>query len=171
MIVVEERLMELFSYLPEITSGSITYPKPVYHFGDGKELNRFIMERKGENKLVYPLIYQTSYEETQLVREGLVQVNLDMFIAYCTETDLFNTQRWATSYRNILMPTFENIHKAFQLSRMVISDYEYNVTKHPNYGNPEQDGTANKTIDIIDALRFRLNCTINNHCINKNIKF
>lgn len=171
MIVVEERLMDLFSYLPEITSGEITYPKPIYHFGDGKELNRFIAERQKHNQLTYPLIYQTSYEETQLVREELVSVRLEMFIAYCTETSLFNTERWATSYRNILMPTFENIHKAFKDSRMIISDYEYVVQKFPNYGNPERNGTENQTIDIIDALRFELDCTINNHCINKNIKF
>lgn len=163
MIVVEKRMVELFSLLP-----LISVRKPVYHFGDGKELNRFILESK---YAVYPLIYQTSYRETQLPNQGEVQVpQLEMFIAVQTRTDMFNKERWATSYQNILMPTFEHIHQAFIKSGIVNSEWEYDVEKFPNYGNPEVNGTENVSVDIIDALRFRLSCTINNKCI-KPFKF
>lgn len=163
MIVVEKRMMDLFSLLP-----LISVRKPVYHFGDGKELNRFILESK---HAVYPLIYQTSYRETQYPERGDVEIpQLEMFIAVQTKTELFNDSRWATSYQNILMPTFEHIHQAFYKSGIMASDWDYEVEKFPNYGAPEVDGTQNVTIDIIDALRFRLNCTINNKCI-KPFKF
>lgn len=173
MIVVEERFIDLFSRLPEITSNGITYPKPIYHFGDGKELNRFIAERQKNNQLTYPLIYQTSYREVQRYKENLVDLNpVEMFIAYQTQTELFNTERWATSYRNILVPTFNNIFTALRKSG-IIQETEWDITveKFPNYGNPEIDGTQTKTIDVIDALRFTLNCTMNSNCINKLIKF
>lgn len=171
MIVVEERMMELFSQLPQTTSNGITYPKPVYHFGDDLELNKFILGKQEAQELVYPLIYQTSFEETQYPFESEVETRLEMFIAYKTETDLYNTQRWATSYRNILMPTFENIHTAFVKGNIVQSEFQYDVRKFPNYGADERNSTEHKTVDIIDAVRFRLNCRINNRCINKNILF
>lgn len=160
MIVVEKRMMDLFDTLPKISGF-----KPIYHFGDNIELNQFITARKQQGTAVYPLIYQTSYTETQLAKQRYVQVQLEIFIATATETSLFNTERWATSYQNILMPTFENIHTAFIKSGIMASEWEYEVNKFPNYGNPERDGDEHKTVDIIDALQFRLNCVINDNCI------
>lgn len=167
MIVVEERMMDLFVQLPEIQGF-----KPIYHFGDSLELNAFIKGRNEQGDTSYPLIYQTSYRERQMPEQGLVEViGLEMFIAVQTQTDLYNTQRWATSYRNILMPTFQNIHTAFRKSNIITSEYDYDVEKFPNYGNPDRNSTEHVTIDIIDALRFRVDVTINNNCITKNIKF
>lgn len=167
LIVVEERMMQLFALLPDVGEY-----KPKYHFGDSIELNKFITGRTSENLTSYPLIYQTSFRERQMPERGEVQVNgLEMFIAVVTDPSLYNTERWATSYRTILMPTFKNIHTVFRKSNIITSEYNYEVEKFPNYGNPERNGTENVTVDIIDALRFRVDVVINNNCITKNIKF
>jgi len=165
MIVVEERLIEIFNQLPQVAGF-----KPKYHFGDDIELGRFIKAKQG---LVYPLIYQTSANETQLANENRVRVdNLTFFIAVRNEkVSMFNTERWATSYRNILMPTLSNVITAFQKSNIMASNYEFDVVKFPNYGAQPTNSTQNKTIDIIDAIQVSVDVVITDNCITKNIKF
>jgi len=161
IIVVEERLTELFSLLPE--------PKPKYHFGDDIELNKFI---KGSNGNAYPLIYQTSLEKIYHGNSREVEVNpLQFFIAVQTNTDLYNTERWATSYREQLMPLLQNIMTVFEKSNIVTSTYDYTIREFPNYGAAEQNSKEHKTIDIIDAIQVSFRATINGNCITKNIKF
>lgn len=156
-IVVEERLNDLFALLPATSDGF----KPVYHFGDGIELNKFVIGRENQ---VYPLIYQTSTREEQQMKQNLVETRLEIFLAVQTTTDLYNTERWATSYRNVLLPLFENIHKAFIRSGIISSEWKYDIDKIPNYNRLEG---KNGTLDILDVLRFRLNVIISGSCIQR----
>ena len=160
MIVVEERLTDMFALLPLIDGF-----KPVYHFGDGKELNKFIIESKHK---VYPLIYQTSYEEIQDTKSDYVDVDLELVLAVQTRTDLYNTERWATTYRNVLMPLLSNIDTIFKQSGIIRSDYKYRLRKRPNYSQTDSKD-KNATVDILDALVFNLNVEITSDCINQNI--
>lgn len=164
MIVVEERLAELFMQLPSmsVTDEKPEGFKPVYHFGDGKELNKFITESQHK---VYPLIYQTSYDETQFAKQGYVRTNLELVLAVQTNAELYNTERWATTYRNILVPLFNNIDTAFKQSGIIRSEYEYRVRKRPNYSETDSK-EKNAFVDIIDALVVNLQVEITSACIN-----
>lgn len=168
MIVVEQVLADAFKMLPAM-GVSERYPegfKPVYHFGDGIELNKFII---GNKHAVYPLIYQTSFEETQYDKKGYVATNLELVLAMQnTETDMFNSQRWATSYKNILMPLFENINTLFKQSGIIRSDYEWRVRKRPNYSQTEIKD-KNVTVDIIDAIVVNLTIEITKGCLPETI--
>jgi len=158
MIVVEERLMELFELLPLIDN-----KKPIYHFGDGIELNKFVIGRKND---LYPLIYQTSIREEQQTKQKLVQTQLEIFLATQTITDLYNTQRWATSYKNILLPLFVNIDIALKRSGIIsASEWQYIIDKIPNYNRIEDN--KNGGVDFLDVLRFRLDITMNGSCIKR----
>jgi hypothetical protein len=168
MIIVPEVIfMELFKQLPPIVDSKGSF-KPVYHFGDGKELNKFIVSAK---KPVFPLIYQTSMEWSPNPKRQETTGRVEMFIATETKTALYNTERWATSYQNILLPTLNNVHTALIKAGTFASEWDYEITNFPNYGLPEETRESNRTLKIIDAIRFRLDITISKQCINKNIKF
>lgn len=173
-LVVEEYLYEIFNLIPartftDIKGAAQTVSKPTYHFGDAKECNSLIRLKEGG---IYPLIYQISVQETQLPKAGSVTTNLELVLATRNKkVSLLNTERWATSYRNILMPLVNNIYQALNESGIVDFDRTYELEKRPNYSETEAK-TANAFIDIVDAVIFRATITIRNRpCLNKNIKF
>jgi len=158
MIVVEERLAEVFAQLPPI--GGVACK---YHFGDGIEANKFI---KGANHDVYPLVYQTSNNWTGMVVPE-IEVETDLVLLLCVQNlnqDMYNSERWATSYRNVLLPLFENVDKALQRSGIISSDYRYSVRNYPNYSERESKEN-NKFIDIVDAIEVSLRVTISANCV------
>jgi len=159
MIVVEECLMQLFNtFIPEAK----------YHFGDDKEANAFI---KGSNGNSYPLIYQTSNNWRDGVNKRFIETDLVFILAVRNEhTDMYNTNRWATSYRNVLLPLYEKVKAIFTQSKIILSATDYEVTNHPNYSEVETTKAKNKFIDIIDALEVRVTLKITNGCIDTFIK-
>lgn len=162
---VEETLKAIFEQLP-----NRTVRKPVYHFGDGKEANRFIAESKFA---VYPLIYQTSTDEIQT--EKWIETDLELVIATQNlNVEMFNTERWATSYRNVLMPLVQDIQGAFEQSGVIIpssgSNLSYSLSKRPNYSETESK-EKNAFVDIVDAIVMRVGIRITEGCVNKNISF
>lgn len=172
-LVVEYYLTEIFKLIPArtFTANNVTVnvPNPTYDFGDVKNCNALI-KRKGGN--IYPLIYQTSTQETQNPKAGTVTTDIELVIATREEkVSLLNTERWAASYNNILMPLVKNIYQALNESGIVEFDNTYELDKRPNYSETEAN-TANTFIDIVDAVIFRAKITIKNRpCLNKNIKF
>jgi len=163
MIVVEERLNDVFSQLPEIDGF-----KPVFDWGNQYNLMAVLKSYADAKESPYPLIYQdiTESEENQFSRgDGEVELNLKLIIA-CSNpaTELLNKNRWAMSYRNVLFPVVENIEKCFYKAGIFTWTGEYGLKKHPNYGNGEE----NFTTDIWDALVLRVsNMKIDTNCIQQ----
>lgn len=168
MIVVEEKLAELFNLLPPFPDTNGNMVKPVYHFGDGIEANEFIKKR---NHAVYPLIYQNLTEETQNIKANTVSTRLEIVLCVKTRTEMLNTERWATTYRNVLMPLLNNIGILFTKSNVILSNLEFDIAKFPNYSETESK-QKNAFIDIVDAIRVRVPITIDgNLCLPKQINF
>lgn len=167
MTVVEEILTALFAQIPARTTNGIEVRKPFYHFGDGKEANKFIA---GHNTDCYPLIYQISNEETHL--RGYVTTNLELVI--CTQNkciDQYNSERWELSYKNVLVPLCEDVQTSLEKSGVITSEFEYTIRKEPNYSVSETKD-ANAYIDIVDAIVLSVQIKIEpNTCIVKNIKY
>ena len=168
MIVVEEKLAELFNLLPPFPDTNGNMVKPVYHFGDGIEANEFIKKR---NRAVYPLIYQNLTEETQNIKANTVSTRLEIVLCVKTRTEMLNTERWATTYRDVLMPLLNNIGILFTKSNIILSNLEFDIAKFPNYSETESK-QKNAFIDIVDAIRVRVPITIDgNLCLPKQILF
>lgn len=167
MIVVEDVLKALFIQIPERTNNGVAVRKPFYHFGDKKEANKFI-SAKGSD--CYPLIYQISNEETHL--KEYVTTTLELVICTLNENqDQFNTERWELSYKNVLLPLLNDIIKCLEESMIIFSEWEYSITKVPNYSDTEAK-EDNGFIDIVDAIVLSVEVTIRpKGCLNKNIKF
>lgn len=48
-----------------------------------------------------------------------IEVETDLVLLLCVQNlnqDMYNERRWATSYRSVLLPLFENVDKALQRS-------------------------------------------------------
>lgn len=157
MIVIEERLNEIFEQLPEIDGF-----KPVYKWGDEFHLIKQLQLFSDGNKSIYPLIYQTSNSSEQDRYMKQATTNL-VFVLACrnTEVDLTNEQRWRMSYKNILYPLVQNIETALVLSGITTWNGKYSIQEFPNYG----DGKLNETTDIWDALTFETTITIDANCV------
>lgn len=162
MIVVEQRLSDVFEQLPEIDGF-----KPVYKWGNEFHLKSQLKLFAESNISPYPLIYQLSNSSEQSVIERTCETNLVLILA-CrnTDTTLLNENRWAMSYKELLYPLLVYIETCFHKAGVFHWDGKYKISEFPNYGN----GTENNTIDIWDALKLETSITINTNCI-KQIRF
>lgn len=159
MIVVEQRLSDVFEQLPELNNF-----KPVYKWGNESHLVSQLKLFSESNKSPYPLIYQLSNSSQQGINAS---TDLVLILACRNlDTTLLNENRWVMSYKELLYPLLSDIESCFKKAGIFIWDGNYKVTEFPNYGNGEE----NKTIDIWDALKFETKITINQNCI-KQIKF
>lgn len=162
MIILENRLTEVFDQLPEIDGF-----KPVFDFGNQFHLDALLKRYSENNTCIYPLVYLdiTEYDEQHERFDSEMTTNIKLIVA-CqnTDTTLLNKNRWAMSYDKILFPMADNIKKSFRGSGIFNWDGNTYIHKHPNYGN----GDENKTIDIWDAITIRLNnVIITNNCVSQ----
>lgn len=173
-IIVEDKLADIFGLIPsrnfvDMTTGNLSpVPKPTYHFGDYKEFNALIKITQGN---IYPVLYQISNTENQDQKASEVTTDLEIVIATReTSVELLNNQRWAASYKNILMPLVNNVVQAINECGIIRWDGEYTLQKVPNYSQTEAKD-SNAVIDIIDAIVFRATITIEQGCMNRFITF
>jgi len=172
VVVVEDKLEAIFNLIPESTfevSPGVTQvrKKPNYYYGDAKECNALIKQKGGA---IYPLIFQISTNEDQ--NPDAVSVTTDLELVICTQNlneEMNNKTRWATSYKNVLIPLLNDVYKALSESGIVVWDGDYQIDKLPNYSEtPSKD--KNSFIDTVDAILFKATLTIRGKgCINKTI--
>jgi hypothetical protein len=163
MIVLEERLKELFDLLPEIQIKSQLSRKPVFSWGRKEELNRYIETEKSDS---YPLIWllQPQSETHNRLAKRVTQNVILILATLETRKDLFNQQRWQGSYKNVLNPLAEYVIQALENSSITRLQDSTNITilKEPNYS----DSGKNGTIDEWDALRIECEVEFNDNCLN-----
>lgn len=168
MIIVEDRLKYAFNELPNvgITEENPLGFKPFYDWGNQFHLNKvYITTPKSK---LYPLIYQTSNNSTQLSKGKEVRTRLSLVLATRNVfTDKLNKQRWeGETYRNVLFPLVKNIETLFTKGQMFLWDGEYDITTVPNYGADSQPKDPKATpMDIWDAVLFETTIKINNDCL------
>lgn len=161
MIVVEERLRELFDLIPEIQVNSSNLKKPVFSWGKKEELNRWV---EAYDSGTYPLIWLLPAEESHNNFSDLSTRRIVLILATLeTRRELFNAQRYQGSYKNVLNPLTDYVIKAFQKSSItrLINANDITIFKEPNYSEREENGT----IDLWDAVRIECEVEFNNNCL------
>ena len=170
MIVVEDRFEEMIDVIPEMNNPNVSEEdsfKVKFSFGDSKELISYLINNKSD---VYPLIwlvYPVSEEHT------LKKVKMDkasFILAVRTNDSLSNKERFATNYKNVLIPLYNNFTELLERSNIVNIAEKINVIKYPNYSN-EENSEENKTVDIWDAIKVTASLSITNAHFRKNIRF
>lgn len=163
MIVVEKQLTKAFDNLPNIEGF-----KPVYKWGNKDHLIKQLKLFGEEAKSPYPLIYQTSNSDSDSGQKNYTETDLVLILATrVLQTELLNENRWAMSYEKILWPLANNIETIFKKSQMFVWDNSFTKTTYPNYGNGEENFTA----DIWDAMELKFNgLKITTNCLG-NFKY
>ena len=172
IVIIEDVLMKLFSFIPSrqyVQAGKphVT-PKPTYHFGDVKELNKLIV---GLNHKMYPVIYQTSSQWQGDSKDSKSTTEITLVIATQTSAQEYNDQRWATTYQNVLIPTLNYIFQVFTKSRVISWDGTYTIDNAPNYSETDPKD-KNAFADIVDAIVLTTTIKVDGGvCVDKNIIF
>lgn len=160
MIVIEERLRDLFNLIPNIQVNASNSLKPKFSWGKKEELNRYIKLNKSKS---YPLIWLLPNVDIFNYSSKLVTRKCSFVIATLeTRDELLNAQRYQGSYKNTLNPLTNYVVQALtnsSITRVVSTEIE--ILKEPNYADKEESGT----IDKWDAVRVECEVEINNFCL------
>jgi len=179
MIVIEDRFEEMIDVLPEMFNKKVSEDLPFkvkYSFGDDKELNSYLLSLKGD---AYPLIWMVyPLLEVHTLKKVKVE-DLSFILAVKTNDIYLNKQRFATNYKNVLVPLYNNFTELLERANIVNLNEKIRVVKYPHYSNEElptgdeklKSSEKNKTIDIWDALKVTISCTITDSFFRRDIKF
>ena len=157
MIIVEDILTTLFDGLPDMVIDGDTF-KPVFDFGDLKDLNKFLKQEEKK----YPLIWlETGFEES--FNEEGVTISPNIVIAtYGLNLSYSNKQKLDINFKTVLLPLLENVIKTIERSNVInFNGEDYKITKYYNYG----DGGRHETTDIWDAIKLEVEITLKEDCI------
>lgn len=140
--------------------------KPVqYHYGDNKELAKWIRGRSGKQK--YPLIWYV-LDPVDNSSGDTLTAKCTLLLFTSTKTEYYNNTRALINYSNILEPLTVQIYRKLESTNaisLLFKDYEdvYSTFDIPNYGvdldvfdftSNLPKGTEGVTIDIVDARRM-----------------
>lgn len=165
MIIVERKIEDIVGQIPYISMRTDLSRKASFHWGDKKELNRYLELTKDNN---YPLIWllpgADKYNQNGTATRDCV------FIIATRETnvDLFNPARYDKSYHLVLNPLTEYLVEGLRTSSIsqIVKD-EWEVQRFPNYSESEhRDENDNVTIDLWDAIKLSCSVQFNNNCLN-----
>ena len=165
MIVVEDRLRDLFNLIPDIQVNASTTKKLSFSFGRDDAINKYI---ELSNSTCYPLVWMLPSKDEYDRSTGKTTKNLSLIVAHLeTRDDLLNEHRYESSFKYVLNPLVNYIVQALENSSItnVISD-EITTYKDPNF----TDKAENFSIDKWDVIRLDCKIEINNHCL-KTIKW
>lgn len=168
MIVVEDRLAEIFAYLPEMSySVGSTLFKPVFRYGNQVELAAFLKAAETDGFSPYPLIWLLyPINENHNVRGRKVTVQqLTLILAVNSSKVALNPERMETTFKKVLIPLYDNIETAFKSASSINASPEVEIIKFPNYSGDRSDGDSNFTVDRWDALKTIWNVSINDVCL------
>lgn len=164
IIKVEERLTDMFNFLPKMKNSKDEEFKPVFKYGDNFELLKFLTTiNKGKDP--YPLIWLVyPYVEMHTISKVNIQ-QLTFILAVQTNRSMLNDERMKVTYDKVLMPLCDNIRELFKQSNIIHISDEYKIIKFPNYSNDSNEGDSNQTVALWDAIKITFDCTINGNCL------
>ena len=140
-IVLEDRLREIFAFLPTIKGF-----QPVFKQGDHKELIAFFQESQGNTN--YPLIWlDMPYEEEHLNRKRVKVNSLNLILAVQTNSEMRYSERLETTFATVLMPLLDSVLDAFTVANTLSYDSNYKIVKFGNYSE-QAEGTEGAFVDI-----------------------
>lgn len=163
MIVAEHNIKDIVATIPEIRINDDISSSPSFHWGDEKELARYLLAK--DEKEVYPLIWllPTSDNYKNLGKE--LEKSCEFIIATREiSKDMFNDKRYINSFDVVLNPITDRLIHGLKVSTISdIQGLDWEIIKFPNYSKNDKNGT----IDLWDALKLiiKVRFTNNNNCL------
>jgi hypothetical protein len=160
MIVTEHSIRAIINTIPSIRINPTLIAKAKFHWGDEKELNRYVQLMKED---CYPLIWLLPSPDNYEGNFGSEVQKQCSFIIATRETriELFNDQRYIKSFDLVLQPLTEFLIKGLTNSNITsrIGD-GWEIIKYPNYS---ADSPRNGTIDLWDAISLSIDVRFKNN--------
>lgn len=175
MIIVKDRLREIFDTLPPLvtTTGSFT---PVFDGGHRKELNAFLKANSGPDiPTVYPLIWLVeplTYPDLFGGKMAQAEVNLALAVKN-EEIHMLNAQRELTTYASLLYPLRALVERAIEgsgIAYVVPNADGSRYTPRDLKGYGVSDNSEHYTIDPWDAILLSFTLVVNS-CKLKSINY
>jgi len=166
-IVVEDRLKEIFDYLPDMVGADTNSYTPVFKAGDEHELLAFFNQSQGNTN--YPLIWlELPFKEDHKNhnRQKLEVLNLSLILAVETNSSMVYSERLETTFKTILYPLLDNILDVMRVSNTLSYDGNFSITKFANYSDA-QIGIDGEFADIWDAIKLEVDVIINDDCLRE----
>lgn len=153
MIIVEDRLKELFATLPPIIGDNTMSYLPVYDFGTQEDLIRLLNDFNKQAVKKYPMIWLETPVK-QVGESSPVFVDLKLILATQSNSQLSNRERLEETFKKTLFPLLENVKKSFRMSGFTRTmNPEKNIeTKYYNFTDIETK--IGRGTDIWDAIKF-----------------
>lgn len=153
MIIVEHIVRAIVDTIPAIRLNASLTTTPKFHWGDEKELNRYVALKKEES---YPLIWLLPESNEYKGWDGRKVVRDCTFIIATREIrkELFNDQRYIKTFDIVLNPLTEYLIHG--LSTSSISDRGGDGWVIENFPNYSAESDKNGTIDTWDAIRLKI---------------
>lgn len=165
MIIIEERLQEMFSKLPTINVDNENFAVS-FDFGSHKDLLRFMnSEQKFQGGVSYPLIWLETPIEKTVFRNNHVNVSgLTLMLATLSGSEQSNSERLETTFKPTLIPLLKLVIETFKKSgfTQIVNKGEYKETFFYNYGVDEDEHI---TTDIWDVIKIELDVIIDGKCL------
>lgn len=163
MIVVEDRLTELFGLIPAIQINPSHSNKPFFGWGKKEELNRYVLKK--DAAVLYPLVWLLPSEDNYNILSERVSKKVILIIATReTNIEYYNPTRLKYSFKTTLNPLLNYVLQALQNSSItdITNNDSISVFKEPNYS----DNSENGVIDKWDAIRLEIDVEFNSNCLN-----
>lgn len=183
-MIIGEALRRLFdSETIDLCLDGNTVSRPIqFHYGDHKELTKWILDKNKGNNKKYPLLWYVTapYKEHP---DGYKNVTSKLIIFQSTQIDWMNTKRSVKSYDEIIEPVWQKIKKLIERNQYItiIGDIpdKYLIKDEPSYGvntdgirlsqtdftNKSKKGTESVTLDVVDGRIIEINLRIKTNCI------
>lgn len=172
-MIIGSALGRVFNDLEvDLTVNGSNVIRPIqYHYGNQKELNKWIINRNNGNLMKYPLIW---YIVNPFYEDGDYKVcKTKLLILQSTEVDWFNDTRSVKSYDEIIEPTWQKVKKALtdNLYIDIIGKTfdKYLIKDEPmfadNLRNGSTDNSESIALDIVDGRIIDLEIRIKTNCI------
>lgn len=168
MNIVENRLSEIFDYLPLMSySVNGTEYKPKFGYGTQKHLNDFIINSAQNLVDIYPLIWLLyPYREEHTNKGRKVEVKeLTLILAVNASKTMNTEERLTTTFNKVLFPLYDNVILSFFRANTVNMQDLIKVVKFPNYSGDNLSGEENFTVDRWDALKVIISICFNDACL------
>jgi len=183
-MIIGEALRRLFDGLTiDLTIDGNTVNRPIqFHYGDHKELVKWIKDKDRYRAKKYPLVwYVTQPYFEQPDNYKVVKTNL--LIMQSTQIEWLNTKRTIKSYDEIIEPVWQKIKRVIELNEhiTVVGNLpnKYRIKDEPSYGvntdgirlgqsdftNKSKKGTESISLDVVDGRIIELELRIKTNCI------
>lgn len=161
MIVVEYSIRDIIKGIPAIQINSSVLASAKFHWGDEKELNRYIELKKVDS---YPLIWllpSTDKYDDEGSKESVIKDCSFVIATRETRVELFNDQRYLKTFELVLNPLTDYLIQGLTRSNITARiGNEFEIFKHPNYSAETKE---NGTIDLWDAIKLDIQVRFKNN--------